>query len=249
MIRHKHNRGNAIAELVLLVPLYMLILLGLLCIGDITGIRTRLWSAVEQAAALPDAPLDRTTVEKQLFSLYPEGNLVELTLDGGTPAPFPPPGEMRRIIEYLVDPPSSPWARGSWKFVNGELIPVVATGSSQRPSELADRHLDDGEPELLETTMQGYMYEVSARARFSYDPAHLRIGPPLNLNPVTLGQDLTAEHSTCARGDLERDVEGDGSGHPIEPLVELMPEGRPMPDFPNFMRYDRSLWLPDQRRK
>ena len=249
MIRRKHNRGNSVAELVLLVPLYMLILLGLLCIGDITGIRTRLWSAVEQAAALPDVPLDRTTVEKQLFSLYPEGDLVELTLNEGTPAPFPGSGDLQQMIEDLVEPPSRPWARGTWQFVNGELIPVVATGSSQRPPELAERHLDDGEPDLLEATMEDYMYEVSARARFTYDPAHLRIGPPLNVNPVTLGRDLAAEHTTCARGDLERDVEGDGSGHPIEPLVELMPEGRPMPDFPNFMPYDRSLWLPDQRRK
>ncbi|NQT21526.1 MAG: pilus assembly protein [Planctomycetes bacterium] len=249
MIRRKHNKGNSLVELVLLVPLYLLILLGMLCIGDLTGIRTRLRSAAEQAAALPYAPLDTSAVEAQLFSLYPEGDLVELTLDEGTPAPFPPPGEIRRIIEILVDPPGKPWASGSWEFVDGELVPVVTTGQSQRPAQLADRHLDDDEPDLLETTMQDYMHEVSAKARFSYDPDYIRIGPPLNLNPITLGQDLTARQTTCARGDLEREVAGDGSGHPIEPLVELMPNGRPMPHFPGFMQYHRSFWRPDRERR
>ncbi len=239
MTTRKHNDGNALAELVILLPLYVLILLGMVFIGDLTGIRTRLWSAVEQTAARPQTQI-ASRLQRQLFSLYPEG---ELTLEEDDLAPFPPPGEMGRMIDILVNPPREPWATGSWEFRNGQLVPVINTGYSQRRKELGDKYLEDNVPELLELTMKGYMHEALARGQFFYAAGYLRVGP------VSLAREgeLAAKHRAFARGELERTVEGETIEREIDNVFPEMESA--MPRYLPPPKYDRSLWLPDQRRQ
>jgi len=238
MIRRKENQANALVELVILLPLYVLILLGLIYIGDLSGIRTRLQPAVEQAAARTET-VTAADVEKEMFSLYPEGELTLLEKQGKQS--FPPPGEMRRIIDYLADPPERPWASGSWEFRNGRLVPVIHTGMWRRAAELEKKHLEEMKPELIESTLQDYMNEVEARAHFSYDAGYIRIGP---VELSRMGE-LDAEHRAFARGDRERRVAGGGYNHPIEELLAEMGAGQPLPDYPDFMTYRRELWWPD----
>ncbi|HUS59421.1 MAG TPA: hypothetical protein VM141_12285 [Planctomycetota bacterium] len=235
MIKHVSNRGNALAELVILLPIYVLVIFGLIYLSDLTGIRTLLHPAVEQTAARPGTA-SAVAMERRIFSLY-RGSL---TLEEEAQQDFPTAGELRRMLEYLNDPPSVPWAQGSWQFVNGQLVPVVSTGSSSRPREIGDEQLDDDEAELLELTLTGYQFETGARAQFSYNPANTRVGP------VDFGrQELEARHRVFVRGELERSVEGDGQGHPIEGLVQMMRNGQKLQDYPDFSRYRRELWTPD----
>jgi len=243
MIRRKENQANALVELVILLPLYVLILLGLIYIGDLSGIRTRLQPTAEQAAICTQ-DISAATLEEQMFSLYPEGNLT--LIEKSDKGSFPPSGEIRYILEYLADPPQRPWASGSWQIQGGQLVPVIHTGYHTGTGDARARNLiDDTEPELLEQTMEGYMNEVSARAHFSYDAGYIQIGP---VELTRLGE-LEAEHSADARGELERTVAGGGYGHPTEELMENLPEWRPLQDYPNFREYPRELWLPDLKPK
>jgi len=249
MLRRKRTRdGNALAELVLLLPLYVLIVLGMLFIGDLTGIRTRLQPTAEQAAARPGT-VSESALQRQEFSLYAEGSL---SIEEDAPKPFPPPGEVSRIIDYLADPPAETRAHGYWEFRNGRLVPVVRTSTYRRPAELSRFYSDDHEGDLLEETLRGYMHEAAARARFSYYPGYIHVYPFELYKERTSGNDsdfpgeLEAGHTALARGSLERDVDFTGRNHPIETIVQMMPEGQPMPDYPDFMTtYPRDLWLPD----
>jgi len=242
------DNGNALAELVLLLPLYVLILLGMLFIGDLTGIRTKLQPTAEQSAVRPGG-VSASVLQQQEFSLYAGGTL---EIEKDEPEEYPPAGELARIMEYLADPPATVRAHGYWEFQNGRLVPVVSVSTYHRNAELTDWHLDDNEPYLLEETLRGYMHETSARARFSYYPDYIRVYPFELYKSRTGGGDenfpgeLEAEHRAFARGTLERSVEASGRNHPIDGIIEMMPEGGPMPDYPNFMStYLRDLWLPD----
>ena len=247
MISSKRNHGNALVEfVVLLTPIYVLVVVGLIYMGDLTDIRMRLQPAVELASARPDTT-NAATLQQQLFSGYKGG---KLTTAEDTREPFPARGRTRAIIDELVSPGGKAYANVSFEFRNGELVPVLSTGVSSRPPELPPNYLENNLPELIEDTllgdgrgnpMQGYAAKVAVQAKYEYDPGYIRVGM-VNL----ASQAFTSKHTSLIRGTMQRESEGVGTGHPIEKLVNNpdFPDG-PMGAF-NFMKYDRELWLPDK---
>jgi len=245
MFAIRRTRGNALIELVILLDLYALLLLGLIYIGDLTGIRTKLQPAAEETASrLKDTT--PASLETRHFSAYADGTLSRYETSADS---FPEPGELREMIEYLVHPPVTTSASGHWQFINGVLVPVVSVNQDQRPAELNDKCLQDRVPELLEiSTSDGtseYMYKSAATLQYRYDPGFIKVGP------VSLpGQDVESQHTTLLRGELERPVGATAQGHPIESILQQMPAGQEMPDFPDFQSgsYHQGYWLPDKGR-
>ena len=247
MISREHNRGSALAELAGLLPIYVLVILGLLYIGDLAGIRMNLQPTAEQAAAQPD-----TTSHASLQQEFAEYNHSgSLTLDRAAPEASPRPGRVAEIIERIcVHPEARAFANVSWKFVNGELIPVVDTGSRTKPRELDATYLEDNKPELIEMTLHGmgagYMVgESSAEAMYHYKPGYVVPYEALDT------QEIRAKHTALIRGTGARETEGTAQDHPVEKLVGAMPprlEPQKLTDLPKFMTYDPVLWWPDKKR-
>ena len=245
MISREHNRGSALAELAGLLPIYVLVILGLLYIGDLAGIRMNLQPTAEQAAAQPDT--SQASLQQEFAEYNHSGSL---TLDRAAPEASPRPGRVAEIMHELVNPGDKPFANVSWKFVNGELIPVVDTGSRTKPRELDATYLEDNKPELIEMTLHGmgagYMVgESSAEATYDYKPGYVVPYEALDT------QEIRAKHTALIRGTGARETEGTAQDHPVEKLVGEMPprlEPQKLTDFPKFMTYERILWLPDGKR-
>jgi len=243
MIRLKRNRGNALAELVILVPIYMLVILGLLYIGDLTGIRLNLQPGAEQAAALPATT--ESALEQQSFVPYNHAGNLTITRDSN--ALSPTPGLVTELIEQMVTPDSKPEASVTWELVNGELIPILHKGSDTQPTELDPVHMTDDEPALIEDTLlgegrgdpfAGFAAQVTAVLDYEYGPGYIRVGP-VDLEGQTPG----ARHTSLVRGSMQRDLDPNaGAGLSTEKLIRRMPDPA---SFPGFGVYDESLWLPD----
>ena len=246
MIRSRRNRGNALAELVILVPIYVLVILGLLYIGDLTGIRMNLQPTAEQAAAMPATT--ETALEQQSFVPYNHAGNLTLTRD--TIALSPTPGLVPELIDQMVMPDSKPEASVSWEFVNGRLVPVLHTGTDTQNSELKPEHLTDDEPALIEDTLlgegrgnpfAGFAAQVSAMLEYEYEPGYIRVGP-VDLEGQTVG----SRHTSLVRGSMQRDLDPKAStGLSTDKLIRRMPEAE---SFPGFDDYDESLWLPDLKK-
>jgi len=243
MITTRRTRGNALAELVILLPIYVLVILGLLYVGDLTGIRLALQPGAEQAAALPTTT--EAELEQQSFVPYnPAGNL---TITRDSNALSPAPGLVPELIEQMVTPDSKPEASVSWRLVNGKLVPILHTGSDRQSAELDPVHMTDDEPELIEDTLlgegrgdafAGFAAQVTAVLDYEYDPGYVRVGP-VDLESQTPG----ARHTSLVRGKMQRELDPHASnGLSTDKLIRRMPDAA---SFPGFRVYDETLWLPD----
>ena len=219
------------AEIAILLPLYVLFIVGIMYISDLTGIRTRLHPVAEEAANHPDAGV--LELEQRMVSTYPEGTItVEMP---GTGEEYPTEEQLRQYTQSHT----SYTASGSYQWRSGgRLEEVVSVSRDIRPPMLSDDVFA-----VLDELFQDRLRLSTATVEFSYAPRYIRpVGIPV------LSRSFEASHTTLTRGDVVRNVESDGSSHPIDEIIPLLENGRPLQHYPDFMRYDRTLWLPDMGR-
>lgn len=230
MKTRRKNSGNALAEIAILMPLYVLFILGIMYIGDLTGIRTLLHPVAEEAANHPDAGV--LDLERRITAAYPEGNLEVRMPETGEEYPT------AEQLDRFTQSHTSYSAHGTYVLRNGQLEEVVSVRRRVRPPMLGEDLLP-----VLEELWNGRLYHLTATAEFSYEPEYLKpAGIPL------LGRSFEASHTTLTRVGAARNVESDGTSHPIDEIILLLENGRPLQHYPDFMRYNRDLWLPDMGR-
>ena len=245
----QHRRGNALVELVLLVPLYVLIIAGALLLGEIALVQMQSHEANEYAALEPgdqsesaglreSGPMKATFWDRYLGSL----DLAEIS-----EGPSPSTGEIEELLEEMTTLQYSTSAYGSFSFVDGRLQYTVTTSQhSWRRWEgnyvLSHGLLEDGTPQLIHDTLADYMDRNRVQTVYNFAPDYLTWSK-FELE----GAAIPTGYQTARRGGLVREVDR-SFGAPNAPIERLTPRfgdgSGVMEDFPNFMSSD-SFWDPN----
>jgi hypothetical protein len=240
------ERGSAVAEFAILLPVYTTLLFGVILLGDATLVRQE----IEQAGALYSlAPGLQTKADLADTHFVPfEGSILD----------FQDVEDVSDVYddELIVDALER-IGTGEF-FVHYEITPTglqtrITGGERTWQGKYIDEHdlENDRNMQLIVSVLNGWISRNEAEIEYNYKPFFLEVlfgdlAQALSERGDTHesldrimhgGVTMKGAGYTAARGPLERRLEaGDGWNHPIEPgLLQVIDghRGR-LPDYPGF---------------
>jgi hypothetical protein len=241
----RRRRGSAVVELVVMLPVFLLILVGMMYLGEMSLFRQRTEYGGEYAVDAPGDQSEAAAARGPVSEQFYPSPIGELTVTEQQLADVPEEGEIREAFEDMIEPTTTHSASGRYVIgPDGKLRFVVTTHSHTRrfrhvPPELFDDHV----PELVTDVESGWAHRRRADLVYSYDPDYLRMGD-WNLDPVEVKTQVQA----VTRGEKKREVAvpEPGQNHPIDAITDhrLMRDHGRVPHYPDF-HGDQAFWQPN----
>ncbi|MBI2195299.1 MAG: pilus assembly protein [Planctomycetes bacterium] len=231
-------------EFAILLPVYLILLLGILYLGRIGDFRERSLEANRLATLLPGDQSEGAygvggggPISSKVFMPNPgKLKLVEKRSD------FPDPMELANIFyptAVVVPPPPPPSPVGATGHADIDLdallddIEAVIDVGSNSPSPVVPPPPPAPDPRLvplLQAALQGWVQRSTSHSEYRYNPGYLSLNY-LKFDPVT----PVGDHQTMSRTENIREVR-DSDGASLSPdLLNQFQDGRaPLPGFPRF---------------
>jgi TadE-like protein len=247
---HNTNRGSAVVELLILLPVMVLILMAMMYIGHMTTFSSRTHFGAEYAVNAEGDQTEDQAVRGTVTETFYPGHTGELALveANPTPADIPEPGEIRDVFDEMSEPIYSTYASGRYVFSNGQLRFIVSTHQSQALSKdgkyvASHRLREDNIPELSTDLLQGWEERRTADLTYVYQPGFINVGS-WPLTPA----DLKTHFRSVVRGPKQREVVNPpiGMNHQIDAVTgnTNMTDSGQLPHYPDF-RGDQQFWEPN----
>lgn len=247
---HNRSRGSAAVEFLIIFPVLLLIIIGMMFLGDLGHylLHTHFGSdyAIHTYEDQSEDAAFRGTITELLFPTRAGHLTVEETRPANSE--IPQSGEIRQMFDEMVEPLYSTRAVGRYVLEDGQLRFVVDTHQSERLSA-EGRYIrqhslqEDQIPRLTTDILQGWAHRSRVDLRHTYTPEYIRMGR-WTLEPVAL---RTRLESAVRNNAMQREVTPPpGMNHAIEQLTSyyLMPNSGRMPHFPHFGG-DAAFWEPN----
>jgi hypothetical protein len=243
--RRRGERGSAVVEFAILLPIYTALLFGVILLGDATLVRQE----IEQAGALYSlAPGLQTKADLAGTHFVPfEGSILD----------FQDVEDVSDVYddELIIDALER-IGTGEF-FVHYEITPTglqtkITGGERTWQGKYIDDHdlENDLNMQLIVSVLNGWISRNEAEIEYNYNPFFLgslfedlaqalseRGDTSESLNQIMYeGVTMKGTGYTAARGPLERPVESGGGSHPIEAglLQAIDGQGVRFPDYPGF---------------
>jgi len=244
------TRGNAMVEFVILMPLYLLLLLGLIYLGNVALFQERSLEANRLATLIPgdqsETPRVRGVVSRALFDPVAGG----LTLTE-TAEELPSPVDIERTLYPPPRPPGEARAASATGHTGIDLdslrddLETVIEGDPGTPPPPPPPPNPPPRTNWLLTALHDLMTDwvqrTSSGTRYEYKPSYLTL-ERLQLTPV----EPAAQHQTVSRTGGGREVRDARGANSSAELIRRFGDGQaPVPGFPRFGDRPREVMTPN----
>jgi len=248
--RRNPRLATAAVEFLVLLPVMVLMLFGMMYVGELTVFKERTHFGGQYAMDAKGNQSESQSVRGTITDLLYSNLVGKLAVSerAATSAQIPEPGEIPDMFEEMCRPVNAVRATGRYVFTGGKLKFVVTTRESDELSpegKYINRYAlrEDNIPELTTEMLQGWAERNRVDLAYDYEPYYISIGKwPLEAVGLATG------FQSAVRAGKTREVTDPPSGmsHTIETVTAnpQMSDAGQLPDYPDFGG-DEQFWEPN----
>jgi hypothetical protein len=247
----KRLAGNAMVEFVILLPLYLLLLLGVVYLGQVAFFQERSLEANRLATLMPgnqsESPRVRGVVAQSLF----EPGVGQLTLtEINQELPtwvdverilYPPP---RPVVTVATSATATGYTDIDLDSLQDDLETVIQgqpVSPPPPPPPPSPPYRDIRLINVLHDLMRNWVQRTSSQSQYRYEPKYLSL-EHVRLPPA----EPSAQHRVVSRTGSAREVRGPRGENLSPGLVNQLLDGRaPVTGFPYFSGFPQELMSPN----